>query len=159
MKQFFAAALTCLVLAAPESALAEVAVCDVLVRVLQGTDEGGGLAALPNTVAGDVRAQLEPLPFTSYSVLDSRHQLMPLGHEARFSLSGHEGQRHQLRVVPHDFAENKVGVTVTWHGPANEELLSTKLRVANGKCVVLGTDGKNAATILAVKLECSLPRR
>ena len=142
-----------------DSVRADGSACNVLVRLLQGADGGNGMNALPESVIRDIGGQLDPLPYTSYAVLDSRSQELPLGHEGMFTLVGYNSQRHVLRVVPHNYSYDKVGMTVTWNGPGDEEVLSTKLRVANGKCVVLGSDGKNAATILTVKLECSGTKR
>ncbi len=149
----------CFALCFSEGAQAESSACNVLVRLLQGGTAGNGMNALPDALVKDVGSQLDPLPYTSYAVLDSRSQSLPLGHEGMFSLVGYDNQRHVLRVVPHNYSYDKVGITVMWNGPNNEELLSTKMRVANGKCVVLGTDSRNAATILTVKLECSGAKR
>lgn len=153
------AGLAALVIFEAQSARAGGSSCDVLVKVLEGIQgaDAGESRGLPAALASDVGSQLDMLPFSSYEVLDSHRQTIAMGSQGLFKLVGHDEQQHTLRVHPHYYSHKKIGLTVMWNGPRNEELLSTKMHVANGKCVVLGTDGRQASTILTVKLECSSP--
>jgi hypothetical protein len=132
--------------------------CMIGVRMIQGSEKD--LAGVSNQLnvgnfLSDVKSQLQPLPFKRFDVLDSKQQKVGFGTPASFALNSSEQAKHQITVVPHSVQNKRVQLTVNWTNPRGEELLATKLRVVNDKCVVLGTDSSgDTSTIASIRANC-----
>jgi len=132
--------------------------CVASVRVIEGTQRSQQMRKMKLTTGPmltDVKHQLQPLPYRNFRVLDRQEKSVRLGHLVKFRMRGLNNQQHLVSVKPHEIAGKKIHCTVGWKDAAGKELLSTKLRVLNGKTVVLGTENSgDRSTIIGVKLDC-----
>jgi hypothetical protein len=160
---------------------ASAAPCRIKVRVIQGameTDSGvskisssnkkkGGDTAtgfIPSTsnegddaILPEMESQLKTLPFSNYKVLDSAERDLDFDEEGSFVVADGEAQLHNVTVTPDSADAQRVKMTVKWKGPDGKQLLASELKVANGKCLVLGTDSTKGdrSTILSIRAECA----
>ena len=132
--------------------------CVTGIRVIRGLDSGPEVRKMklrtgPNL--RDVRGQLQTLPFKQFRILDRKEARVKVRERAEIQVMAANDMQHVVSVQPHLVSNGKVHFTLDWQGENGEELLSTKLRVKNGKSVVLGTDNShNMSTILCVTLDC-----
>ncbi len=134
--------------------------CLVGVRVIRGSEKDEELGKRKLTTGKfllDVKNQLQPLPFQRYQVLQAHEQRVSLMKEAGFELVGAEGEKSSIRVTPQTIVHKRVRVFVDWKDESGEEILSTTLRMVNGRSMVLGTDSsQNRSTIICVKVNCPI---
>lgn len=132
--------------------------CHVGLRVIKGSQNSKEFSFRSLAVGkqlADIKSQLEPLPYGQYEVLDSETQLVRFGEEAQFSIRDANSLIHFLEVTPLGWSRKRIEVRVEWKGPRGKQLLSSKLRVADGKNVMLGTDSSSdESTIMSVKVSC-----
>lgn len=130
----------------------------VRVRVVKGQNRSAEYARRPmqsGPLLKDLSKQLEALPFSSYRVIDVKEQPIRFGETGTFELAGAAQETHTISIAPQGRIHRKIQMMVDWHGPQGESLLSSKLRVENGKNVVLGTDSsRDASTMICIHLNC-----
>jgi len=130
--------------------------CEVGVRVIKGSEKEAkeiDLGSMKSLVG--MKDQLENLPYKKYDVMTTRSQQVPLGVEGKFRVPDAMGKSHLVKVQPVSIKDKMVEVLVNWHGSDASKLLSTKLRVLNGKKMMLGTDSsREHSTILSIQVSC-----
>ncbi len=136
--------------------------CSIGVRVLGAAEESNpAVAAMPEEqqLKEDLGDQLRQLPFSHYRNLDFAEKKIKFDHLGRFVLHGAEPQEQFfVSVVPHDLSKGRVHMTVDWNANTRGQLVSSRMRLVNGKHLVLGTDGSgNSSTILCIKAQCTEP--
>ena len=136
--------------------------CSVGVRIIGAKEQSDSTlvnAPKEQDQFEDVREQLKQLPFAHYRTLDYSEKNIKFFHLARFVLQGAEQGKHIVSIMPHDLTNGKVQITVDWSSGGVFHLVSTRMRMFNGKHLILGSDGSsNLSTILCIKALCHTGR-
>jgi hypothetical protein len=135
--------------------------CLVGLRIVEARGRANNLSPNREIVSdlSDVRTQLAPLPFLHFQTLARAQREIKVGVSGTFSANGAANERLQLTVIPEEILpkEKKVRYLVNWQGERGEELLSTDLKVQNGKSIVLVADSASSAndsTVLCLNVTC-----
>lgn len=134
--------------------------CAVRVRAIKGdthNPEGIKRPVTSGPMLKDLTKHLQALPYDHYRVLDVKEQPVPFGTVGEFKLAGEKNQTYELKIHPQSMVHRRIQLLVQWIGPHGESLLSSKLRVENGKNVVVGTDeeGGDTSTMFCIFLNCT----
>ncbi len=157
--------------------------CRVKVRMIQGMSQGENLAqdvsqTKPVTrdskpgfrasagregddaILPEMESQLKTLPFADFKVLDSSERELEFEEEGVFVVADADAQLHRVAITPSSADDRRVKMIVRWQGPDGKQLLASELKVANGKCLVLGTDSTrpDQSTILSIRARCAAGR-
>lgn len=138
--------------------------CKIKVRAIEGSEKAKSSSNTvskevksfaPAPALNDVTPQLETLPFKKYQVLQQGEQAVKFNQQAVFKVSSPSNETQTVQVVPEMIEGSKVHITVDWMGPQGEKVLSTKVKVQNGRNVVLGADEKESnSTIICIGVNC-----
>jgi L-fucose isomerase, second N-terminal domain len=134
--------------------------CRVSVRMIKGSRKAEGFAGKEmktKQYLHDVKPHLKSLPYGKYKVVDSGKQIVQMRESGHFVLTGYQEQKHSVDIMPISrMKPNLVQVMVDWTGPKQEQLLSTKVKLTNGKSMVVGTENtKDVSTLICVTVDCS----
>ena len=133
--------------------------CSIRVRAIKGeklNTDGIKRSVKSGPMLQDLTKHLETLPYDHYRVLDVNEQQVVFGEKGEFKLRGERDEVYSLRVHPQTVVNKRIQLLVEWKGPNGESLLSSKLRVENGKNVVVGTDSEDdASTMFCIFVNCA----
>lgn len=133
--------------------------CLVDVRSLRGTEPSDANYAKELKVGefiADLKEQLDALPFSKFQTLSHEHQQVPLLEKAVFHVQSAAKKDNTIFVEVECVSENGARLQVDWNSEDGASILSTQLRLQNGKNWVLGTDHEDkSSTIVSIKVECS----
>lgn len=133
--------------------------CSIRVRAIKGeilNTDGVKRLVKSGPMLKDLTKHLETLPYEHYRVLDVKEKPVVFGEPGEFKLHGDHDEIYSLTVHPQSVVNKRIQLLVQWNGPTGESLLSSKLRVENGKNVVVGTDSEDdASTMFCILLNCT----
>ncbi len=147
-----------LLFAAPVAAENESTPCLIDVRSLIGTDpaeENTRKKLEAGKFVADLHDQLEALPFQHFETLGHEQQRVALHDKATFHLKSADGSRNSVLVKVDCITEVGATLKIDWSNEAGGSIVSTQVRLPDGKNWVLGTDHEDrSATIVSIKVEC-----
>jgi hypothetical protein len=135
--------------------------CLVSVRIIKASRKAESFAGKEmktKKYLRDVKPHLNSLPYGEYKVIDSGKQTVNMSQSGHFVLTGYRKQKHLVDIMP--IARMKpelVQIMVDWTGPKQEQFLSTKVKLTNGKSMVVGTENtEDVSTLICVTVDCRI---
>ncbi len=133
--------------------------CLVDVRSLIGSnpaDENFAKELKTGEFIADLKEQLDSLPFAKFSTLSHEQQKVPLQEKAVFRVQNAAKKTNTVFVEVECVSDSGARLQVDWNSEDGASILSTQLRLMNGKNWVLGTDHEDkSSTIVSIKVECT----
>lgn len=128
--------------------------CRVVVCSLHGYEDPNKGSRIPLKLMNEIRSQLSSLPFKSYVLEDRKEVSVGYGQRATIPMNSGHGEIFKVNVTPSRSAQGRVELMLEWRDGSGADLLSTKMRVVNGKTVLLGSGAGAESSIIGVKLHC-----
>lgn len=132
--------------------------CEVDVRSLKGTapkEENVPKQLEAGEFLADLQDQLQTLPFSHYEALSHERQKVPLHERGVFQVLGAGAEQNSVAVEVECITNDGARVKIEWNGAEGASVVSSQLRLVNGKNWVVGTDhDDSASTIVSIKVEC-----
>ena len=148
-----------------EPAYSQASHCDLMVRLVSamggpGVKEGQEVS-LPaknlhmSSFVQDASDQLGALPFDDYRPLDRKEARVVKGQSVTFMLRAEGAADYKLSVEPKIISKKRVCLKVDWRERSGRKIVATRLKVANGENVVLGSDeGEHGPMVVLIKPVC-----
>ena len=132
--------------------------CLLDVRSLKGTspsEENTTKELEAGDFVADLHDQLEALPYKHFETLGHERQQVPLHEKGAFRVPSANGSQNAVFVEVECITEVGASLKIDWNNEAGQSLVSTQVRLLDGKNWVLGTDHEDSsATIVSVKVDC-----
>ncbi|MCC6931952.1 MAG: hypothetical protein IT292_01675 [Deltaproteobacteria bacterium] len=132
--------------------------CSVVVRTLKGYDRGNDRISEEHQIKGelvDLKGQIENLPFGHFELIDAKTQIVNKNETGLFALKCALGKDHLVQVTPLGLDGIKSIVQVKWTGPAQENMVNSKMGITNGRTIMLGTEHQQErCTLISLKVTC-----
>ena len=133
--------------------------CVVDVRSLKGSgpsDANYSKELHVGEFIADLKDQLDPLPFSTFKTLSHERQQVPLLEKAIFRVQTARKDENTIFVEVECVSDSGARLQVDWNSDDGTSILSTQLRLQNGKNWVLGTDHEDkSSTIVSIKVHCT----
>ena len=132
--------------------------CLLDVRSLKGTapaEENTTKELEAGEFVADLHDQLEALPYKHFETLGHEQQQVPVHEKGAFRVPSANGSQNSVFVEVECVTEVGASLKIDWNNESGQNLVSTQVRLLDGKNWVLGTDHEDSsATIVSVKVDC-----
>ncbi len=127
-----------------------------LLEAYTGNRPGSGVDAASMPFFSDIREQLTSLPFDRYESIDSVSRRVRMHRENSFLLGRSGTENFVMKLRLHQTMGDKVHLTIKWDSASGGPLLATRMKVGQGKNVLLGADrNSDKSSLVSIKCTCN----
>jgi len=140
----------------PPRAHAAPGLCEISLKVVAADSRSGkaGPARIPSSLH-DMASSLRSLSHLDFRFLSEHYAQASVGSSAKLKILDSMGQMQHVEVAPSQGSGSNTETMVVWNDKDGTNLLSTKVMLAKGKRMVLGTNSsEELSTVLGLKIKC-----